>query len=260
MSSTKHLTVRGEALAQGRSPLICTPIVGRSAEHILQECTLLVAKAPDVIEWRIDFFEQIGDTQAVLELGRELRTLTQRTPIIFTRRSTLEGGTPIPLDEAGVIALYEAVCAAGLADFVDYELVNPDANAQRIRAFTRAHGVGLILSYHNFSLTPPAGELFAKFGEAARRGADVAKVAVMPRSRSDVLELLQATDRADRELDIPLISMSMGGLGAITRMIGGEFGSVLTFAVGSQASAPGQIPIEALRTVLDVIHAANPAG
>jgi 3-dehydroquinate dehydratase-1 len=48
--------------------------------------------------------------------------------------------------------------------------------------------------------------------------------------------------------------MAMGPLGAVTRMVGGVFGSSLTFAVGAASSAPGQVPIEELNTVLAVLQ------
>ena len=72
------------------------------------------------------------------------------------------------------------------------------------------------------------------------------------------------TARKDREAElaenkarIPLISMSVGPLGSVTRMVGGLFGSWLSFAVGESASAPGQIPIGALVTVFDIIRRAR---
>jgi 3-dehydroquinate dehydratase-1 len=96
--------------------------------------------------------------------------------------------------------------------------------------------------------------LAAKFLTADQLGADVAKVAVMPRDFDDVLTLLTATRQASKKLRIPLISMSMGPLGAITRLVGGVFGSSLSFAVGAASSAPGQVPIEDLNAVLEILQ------
>jgi 3-dehydroquinate dehydratase-1 len=93
-----------------------------------------------------------------------------------------------------------------------------------------------------------------KLAEAAEKQLDVAKVAVMPQTLEDVLTLLSATLEAKSRLSIPLITMSMGKYGMVSRMIGGVFGTALTFAVGAQASAPGQVPIEELRTVLQTIE------
>jgi 3-dehydroquinate dehydratase-1 len=73
----------------------------------------------------------------------------------------------------------------------------------------------------------------------------------------DVLTLLAATAQADAKGRIPLISMAMGPLGSVTRMVGGVFGSSLSFAVGDTASAPGQIPIADLAAVYAVIRRAR---
>jgi 3-dehydroquinate dehydratase-1 len=86
-----------------------------------------------------------------------------------------------------------------------------------------------------------------------REGADVAKLAVMPRSPSDVLRLLDTTLQANAALRIPLITMSMGSLGAVSRVCGWQYGSSVTFAVGHQVSAPGQIPIAALRGAIGAL-------
>jgi 3-dehydroquinate dehydratase-1 len=79
----------------------------------------------------------------------------------------------------------------------------------------------------------------------------------MPQSLQDVHRLLGATLRASERLAIPVISMSMGGLGAVTRLCGGVFGSALTFAVGSAASAPGQVPIADVRAAVAVLQRAT---
>lgn len=57
-----------------------------------------------------------------------------------------------------------------------------------------------------------------------------------------------------KKLRIPLISMSMGPYGAMTRLFGWTFGSALTFAVGASSSAPGQVPIEDLNTALAILQ------
>ena len=59
-----------------------------------------------------------------------------------------------------------------------------------------------------------------------------------------------ATDYADR----PIITMSMAGLGSISRIACEAFGSCLTFGSGSQASAPGQIESEKLYQALQIVH------
>jgi 3-dehydroquinate dehydratase-1 len=252
----KIIDVRGRKLG-GETPLICSPLVGRTHERLLEEAAAVAAKSPDVIEWRVDYFEGIGDTAAVLETGRALRARVGDAPIVFTRRSIKEGGEPIGIGDAEVVRLYEAVGASRLVDFLDFEMGNDPEHVRAVRESARAHQTRLILSYHNFGYTPGADLLVRCFLEAERLGADVAKVAVMPRDCGDVLTLLAATNEAYGKARIPLISMSMGPLGSVTRMIGGVFGSSLSFAVGEGSSAPGQIPIAQLKLVYEVIRGAR---
>lgn len=247
----------GAPLGGGRFPAICAPLVARTRETLLAEAAAVAAKKPDLLEWRVDFFEGIADTKSVVELASALKQAAGGLPLLFTRRSSREGGEPIALDEPQVIALLAAVCAGGQVDFVDYEMGNELAQVREVREAARAAGVQLVLSFHDFAATPTGAALQQRFQRAAQLGADVAKIAVMPRDMRDVLTLLGATLDASRTLEIPVISMAMGGAGAVTRLAGGLFGSALSFAVGQQASAPGQWPIEELETALALLRKAS---
>ncbi len=151
--------------------------------------------------------------------------------------------------------MYAAVRESKSIDLIDYEMANDATDIARVRAVAKANDVKLVLSFHNFSCTPGLETLAARFQRAEQLGADVAKVAVMPRDLDDVLTLLSATRQASQQLRIPLISMSMGPpYGAMTRLLGWVFGSSLTFAVGANSSAPGQVPIEDMKTVLAILQ------
>ena len=249
----KPITLQGRPLAQGRLPAVCIPLVARSADALRAEAAAAARLSPDLVEWRVDFFECLARQDEVVALAAALRGIAG-VPLLFTRRSVREGGQPIALAEPQVLALYQAVCAAGAADIVDWEMDSPRADVDAVRAAARASGIALLLSFHDFGGTPPAATLVERLRQAQALGADIGKLAVMPRTRADVLALLQATLEASMALEIPVAGMSMGALGAVTRLAGGEFGSALTFAVGQAASAPGQLPIGELREALAVLR------
>ncbi|HYF21225.1 MAG TPA: type I 3-dehydroquinate dehydratase, partial [Ramlibacter sp.] len=226
------IQIRGRALAGGRLPALCIPLVARTADALLAEAAAAGAKSPDLLEWRVDFFEGIARAEQVAALAGRIRQAAGGIPVLFTRRSALEGGQPISLSEPQVVELYRAVCAGGGVDLVDYEMERDPQHIAAVRQAAQQADVGLLLSFHDFGGTPPAADLLARFGQAHRLGADIGKVAVMPRTRADVLALLQAVLEASERLPIPVAGMSMGALGAVTRLCGGEFGSALMFAVG----------------------------
>ena len=256
MSQIKPIQVNGKPLAGGALPVIITPLVGATREAILDEVAAIVPKAPDLLEWRIDFFAAIGDVDAVIATALAIRQAAGGIPVLLTRRNVTEGGVPIAIAEAQVVAMYVAACQARCVELIDYELSNAPADLKTLRDVSAANGVTMIMSYHNFQQTPDAATLDSKFAAAEKLGADVAKVAVMPQNEQDVLALLAATDRARQTIAIPLISMSMGGVGSLSRIMGWVYGSAATFAVGKSSSAPGQIAIEDLRAVLAVVRKA----
>jgi 3-dehydroquinate dehydratase-1 len=256
MNQVKPIQVNGKPLGGGALPIIITPLVGKTAEAILDEVAAIVPKKPDLLEWRIDFFAAIDDAKAVVDTALLIRKAAGGIPVLLTRRNVTEGGNPIPIGEPAVVAMYIAACEARCVEIIDYELSNAPADLQRLRKVSKANAITMIMSYHNFQMTPDAVTLDSKFVAAERLGADVAKVAVMPQTEQDVLALLAATDRARQKVGVPLISMSMGGIGSLSRIMGWVYGSAATFAVGKSSSAPGQIAIEDLRSVLATVRKA----
>lgn len=249
----KPIELNGKPLGAAGLPAICAPLVGRTREQLVAEAAAVAAKRPDLLEWRVDFFDAIADTAAVLETATALRAAGSGLPLLFTRRSQREGGEPTGLAEPQALALYRAICEHRAADLIDYEMGNDAAHVRALRESSKAHGVALVLSYHNFKETPPLEQLLERFAQAERMGADVAKVAVMPQDPQDVLRLLEATAQASRRLAIPVVSMAMAALGSVSRLCGGAFGSAMSFAVGQSSSAPGQMPIEDVRAGLAIL-------
>ena len=241
-----QVRVRG-AVIGGPKPLICMPLFAKDRDELLRQAIELSAFNPDMFEWRVDGYARVAEVEEILSALDGLRLIIAHIPLIFTCRIDREGGAQHiaqPLRQA----LISAALASGNVDLIDIELCNEEAFISAIRGQVKACGCKLILSYHNFQETPGETFLVGKLQEAEAAAADIAKLAVMPKNYSDVLTLLTATNRArNGAVAIPLVTMAMGHAGRISRMAGGLFGSDITFAGGSRASAPGQIPIETLR-------------
>lgn len=248
--------LKAKLIGQGTRSLICTPLVGQSKEKILGELEQALNKQPDVIEWRADFFEGIGNTDDVVDVAEQIKAKIGDMPVIFTIRSIREGGYPITLTEPESVAITAAVCRRTAVEYVDCELSNDPELIKGLREIANETGTRIIGSFHNFQMTPSREVILEKFAKAEQYELDVAKVAVMPQGLEDVLTLLSATLEGKKRYRLPLITMSMGRNGALSRIAGGLFGSSLTFAIGAESSAPGQIPIDDLKTALTIIEQA----
>lgn len=112
----------------------------------------------------------------------------------------------------------------------------------------------VLASSHHFEGTPSVREMSDALYTMENRGADIVKLAVMPQSGKDVCALLEATMERKEHSNKPMITMSMGQSGMLSRICGELTGSCVTFASGKQASAPGQIKADELKKVLGDIH------
>lgn len=239
-------------LKKQKIPYICTPLTGKNKEEIMDEIDLVLPEKPDMLEWRADFLHKLDDLPYVFSV---LEGIAEKSdlPLLFTIRSIHEGGQQISLSEEQKMKLISEVCKNDAISLIDYEVSSDSANIKELRRVSQKHGKQLILSYHNFNCTPSEEEIMKKLFLAEFYGADIAKAAVMPKTEGDVLRLLQLTNNAGKALDIPLITMSMGSLGAISRIIGWSYGSILTFGSGVKESAPGQIPVRRLRQLIAML-------
>ena len=88
---SKYVEVRGVKIGEG-VPKICVPIVGKTKEEILAAARSFEDVALDVVEWRVDWFEGVFDFAQVKDVLKDLRPALGETPILFTFRTSKEGG------------------------------------------------------------------------------------------------------------------------------------------------------------------------
>jgi 3-dehydroquinate dehydratase-1 len=138
---------------------------------------------------------------------------------------------------------------------IDVEIFTGDAIVRDIIDAAHAAGVVVVASNHDFFKTPAQSDIVYRLRKMQDMGADIPKIAVMPTCKKDVLTLLAATEEmATDYADRPIITMSMGGTGVISRLVGESMGSSMTFGAAAKASAPGQIGVKELDVVLETIH------
>lgn len=246
------VNVRNVEIGSGM-PKICVPMVGHNKSEYEAEITSIQALAVDVVEWRMDFFEEVENIDRVLTMLAYLRESLGNMVILATFRTRQEGGEKAISKEA-YVALNQAVIKSGYADLVDVELFTGDEEVAAIVTCAHEHGVKVIMSNHDFFKTPSYDEIMQRLSAMRVKGADIPKIAVMPQSNSDVLTLLQATSDMAEQADCPIITMSMAGTGVISRICGEVFGSALSFGAAKKASAPGQVPVQELRNMLEILH------
>lgn len=245
--------VRNVVIGEGM-PKICAPIVGRTREEILFQAREVKEAGPDLAEWRADWFEKVMAKEQLQEILGLLRKELGELPLLVTFRTGQEGGERDIAPEDYEEFLSE-VLASGQADLIDVELFMGEELLSGIAKKAHKEGVKVIASNHDFEKTPNTGEIVERLCGMQKAGADLLKLAAMPRDPGDVLTLLAATwQMRECYATQPVITMAMGGTGVISRIAGEIFGSAMTFGAVGKASAPGQVGAKELKSVLELLH------
>ncbi|MGN0367548.1 MAG: type I 3-dehydroquinate dehydratase [Wujia sp.] len=236
-------------------PKICVPIVGHTVEDVLCQADRIVqvheSSTIDMVELRGDYLEFLSDLEQLKQLLEMVRPRLEKQVLLFTIRSEKEGGQKLAFSQPSIADINRFVIENKLADLVDLELMSGEDSVRELVRIAHENDVKIIMSNHDFITTPSESEIIQRLTRMQELGADIAKLAAMPNDRLQVLQLLRATVTMQKEFaQVPIVTMSMGSLGAISRISGQLFGSAVTFASLEVASAPGQIPVSDLSQLL----------
>ncbi len=247
------LSVKGRVFGKGK-PLICIPVMKNTKEEIVNEIKMLKTHSIDMIEWRVDSFKDAKNLNAIRGVLQELEPLVKDVILVYTFRSKAQGGL-MQLDANKIYDIHQIAAETKVADFVDvefFEAKHPEYEIAQLQEM----GIYVIASHHDFQETPESKVVQMLLEKMNHSGADVVKLAVMPQTTSDVLRLLEETNHFHQmHPKKPLITMSMGAMGCISRVAGEVFGSCVTFGTMGQSSAPGQLPADKLEIILESLHA-----
>ncbi len=252
MSAKTTVKVKNIELGTG-IPKICVSITGRNADEILKQAEEIKNNPVDIAEWRADYFEEVFQTEKVLDTLKQLVEVLKDCPILFTFRRKMEGGEKdISLEEYRALNL--SVVESGLADLTDIELFAGNELVREIVDIAHKNNVKVVISNHDFAKTPEKEEILFRLRRMQELGGDIPKIAVMPQCEKDVITLLSVTEEFGSEYaDRPFITISMSKLGLVSRLAGGVFGSAMTFGAVGEVSAPGQMEAKRLKEILEML-------
>lgn len=233
------------AARRERQLVIATALTDGAPSGQARQARLAQQQGAGAVELRADLLADPAQVRAALTAVRAASSL----PLLLTYRSATEGGKGAGHGQgyedylASLLQLRPAVAA------VDIEMACPASKA--LVAEAKAGGYDVVGSCHDFTATPSAAQITQKLAQITAAGADITKVAYMPRTAQDVAALRHAAhDFAGAYPHQPLIAISMGQLGAPSRT---DLVNCLTFATiaDGAASAPGQATIAHVKAWLE---------
>lgn len=220
-------------------PSTICPIFAKKDDSFFKELNIIDQSECDLIEIRLD--PLVRDDSNWFLFFKEIIELVHK-PVIATIRTDREGGE-VSLKPEEYCSCIELLFTVDRI-LVDVELpfiaYFKDIDAYRSR---------MILSKHYFNSTP--NNLKDVWNTMEKYHPYIQKIACMPQSEDDVARLLISC--YDHKTDSKKIAISMSKKGSISRIAGFVFGSCFTFTTISQSSAPGQIPLEKMNDIMDLL-------
>lgn len=234
------------------------PITAKTKEQALAQAQVIANTADaDLAEFRIDLLSFASDTKQVIALGHELKKILGNKPMIATIRTKNEGGQ-LEISDADYGKTYQAYLKNPFMDWLDVEMFRDQKVVSEIVQKAHQKKVLVVMSNHDFQKTPSQDEIEKRLLKQDQMGADVLKIAVMPKSKQDVFTLMNATLKVSQQTTKPLLTMSMGQLGTISRVATANMGGSYSFGMIGQASAQGQIDVTKLKQILQTVQPTNP--
>lgn len=234
------------------------PITAKTKEQALAQAQVIANTADaDLAEFRIDLLSFASDTKQVIALGHELKKILGNKLMIATIRTKNEGGQ-LEISDADYGKTYQAYLKNPFMDWLDVEMFRDQKVVSEIVQKAHQKKVLVVMSNHDFQKTPSQDEIEKRLLKQDQMGADILKIAVMPKSKQDVFTLMNATLKVSQQTTKPLLTMSMGQLGTISRVATANMGGSYSFGMIGEASAPGQIDVTKLKQILKTVQPTNP--
>ena len=188
-----------------------------------------------MVELRLDLLKEHPEKLFPL-VEKDLKIIATCRPGYFTEKERLK-----ILSDAIVLG----------ADYLDIEIETGEKEIATLRKLAVQHECALIVSWHNFGMTPSTDDLDEILSACFEKGADVAKIAAMVNSHNDMIRLLSLYDRPGRKVII-----GMGEMAGITRIAATFLGAEFTFAsvTREDITAPGQLTITELSNVFKILN------
>ncbi|MFA3361833.1 type I 3-dehydroquinate dehydratase [Acinetobacter baumannii] len=257
-ANAEPVTLNAQTQTAATAVKTIVPITAKTKEQALAQAQVIANTADaDLAEFRIDLLSFASDTKQVIALGHELKKILGNKLMIATIRTKNEGGQ-LEISDADYGKTYQAYLKNPFMDWLDVEMFRDQKVVSEIVQKAHQKKVLVVMSNHDFQKTPNQDEIEKRLLKQDQMGADVLKIAVMPKSKQDVFTLMNATLKVSQQTTKPLLTMSMGQLGTISRVATANMGGSYSFGMIGQASAPGQIDVTKLKQILQTVQPTNP--
>ena len=233
--------MRGKKVIKKR-PEICLSLSCGTMEEFERELAQYKNYCQSV-EWCVDSMEEEkGYTrETFLSQLRHVKALCAGKKLVVDHKG--------PQEQSNKIQRW----AVGVADIIDIDYNNSQIT-QLIREAKRKK-TKVQISYHCFEGMMSRDAIAEQYLRMEKLGGDILKIACMAKEEIDTHVILEAAAAYSQLRKAkPIIAIAMGEAGQTSRICAGDFGSVTTYACGTNTTAPGQFNARELSKYLDIYY------
>jgi 3-dehydroquinate dehydratase I len=219
--------------------MICASIIESTFKGAVG---LAVKTKCDLVEIRFDCVKGNYDASGLKQVNK---------PVIGTCMPVWEGGKFVGSEEERISTIFSIL---PFCDYITIELATEKSLRDKIVKEAKKKKTKVIISYHDFKKTPGKQEMLNIIRKQVSAGADITKIAFKANSYGDALRTMEIL--AEKKTTTPIIAISMGEYGKITRVLGPLLGSYLTYAAPEKGkeSAPGQLTVEEMNKIQKTLN------
>ena len=238
---------------------ICVVIPIKSADLNVNKQLIETAleKSPDLIEFRFDYINEAKFITPSL-LKELMAVIPSKIPIIFTFRGKQEGGQyNLRLNESLDVLRHLIEVKP---DYVDIEINSESEVLKNLIDLAYDNKVKLIFSYHDFEKLvtyEETTEILNRFDEKLKHELSIDgdkikesifKIISTAQVFDDNVQVLNVSKKLSQQ-NKKFVCFAMGDVGLLSRILCIKFGSLWTYGSLEEQTAPGQIKIEKIREI-----------
>jgi len=240
---------------------VAIPIKSGNLNSNKQTIEKVLDKSPDLIEFRFDF---ISDVKLITHffLKELVSIIPPKIPKIFTFRKKQQGGQYNLSENERLDVLSRLIEVK--PDYLDIEINSESQILKNLIDLAYDNNVRLIFSHHDFekSITyEEIAEMLIRFDEQLKNelnidlskiNESIFKIILTARVFDDNLNVLNICKKLSGQ-NKKFVCFAMGEMGILARILCVKFGSSWTYGSLDEKTAPGQINVEKIREIHQLI-------